>query len=393
MNNSAILNSRLYPRIGLDNAIKVNKAFESNNQFKGNLAEQLLLYDKIVFPTNDFGIVSILNNWLGYNVLVEALEEDIFSFIRSKGIMIYFNQGNGINFIIAKESQQKKFLWWQQSMFDDFEKSIYLQLSNSTNLNADEIKQLLPLIISKSRELTFDTEYYKKDFAKETYKDIQETPSFIKYFFDYYKVKDEKLDLLNLPGLKANEGRVSAIAPIKDPIDLLLKLAEINLEIAMSSFTGGIDIFTSEGANQLLATKFKRLGYSSNQIEGFLKLLDLNNIPDIETAVANNALSFEDIWEFRNNNESKQFRNWLRKINLEDLRELERLYVASITKKNIVEKFPSKIFRFCVTTAIGFVNPILGIITSVADSFGVDKIKTEYNPKLFFDKLSKLNTP
>lgn len=295
MNNSVILNSRLYPRIGLDNAFKVNKAFESNNQFKGNLAEQLFLYDKIVFPTNDFGIVSILNNWLGYNVLVEALEEDIFSFIRSKGIMIYFNQGNGINFIIAKESQQKKFLWWQHSMFDDFEKSIYLQLSNSTNLNADEIKQILPLIISKSKELTFDTKYYKKDFAKETYKDIQETPSFIKYFFDYYKVKDEKLDLLNLPGLKVNEGRVSAIAPIKDPIDLLLKLAEINLEIAMSSFTGGIDIFTSEGANQLLATKFKRLGYSSNQIDGFLKLLDLNNIPDIETAVANNALSFENI--------------------------------------------------------------------------------------------------
>lgn len=83
----------------------------------------------------------------------------------------------------------------------------------------------------------------------------------------------------------------------------------------------------------------------------------------------------------------------MRKINLEDLRELERLYVASITKKSIVEKIPSKIFRFCVTTAIGFVNPILGIITSVADSFGVDKITTEYNPKLFFDKLSKLITP
>ena len=123
--------------------------------------------------------------------------------------------------------------------------------------------------------------------------------------------------MLNLPGIDNNEGRVSAIAPIKDPIDLLLRLAETNLEISISSFMGGIDIFTSEGANQLLETKFKRLGYSNKQIDGFLRLLDLNNIPDIEFAIGKKSLSFQDIWKFRNSSESRQFRNWLRKILLD----------------------------------------------------------------------------
>jgi hypothetical protein len=395
MNRSSILNSRIYPRIGLDNASTINKYFEINNQYRGNLAEQLLLYDKIVFPTNDFGILSMLNNWLGYNVLIEALENDIFSFVRSKGIMIYFNRGQGINFIIAKESPQKEFLWWQHAMFGDFEKAIELQLTHSTTLKPNEIKKIIPLVIQKSKELTFDSGYYKSDFAKETYKDIQESPTFIKYFFDYYKRndKDEKIDLLNLPGLNADQGRVSAIAPIKDPIDLLLRLAETNLEISISSFMGGIDIFTSEGANQLLSTKFKRLGYTSKQIDGFITLLDLNNIPDIEIAISKNVLSFEDIWKFRNTNDSKQFRSWLRKISLDDLRELERMYVSCITKKNVIDKIPSKVLRFCITTAIGFINPLLGLATSALDTFGINKLNKEYNPKLFFDKLRNLNTP
>ncbi len=393
MQNSAILNSRLYPRIGFDNASKVNKSFENNSQFKGNLAEQLLLYDNIIFPTNDFGIVSILNNWLGPDMLREALENEVFSFVRSKGIMAYFNQGNGINFIIARESPDKKFLWWQHAMFGDFEKAIELQLSNSTDLKKDDIAILLPLVLARSKEIKFDSGYYKKDFAKETYQDIQENPLFNQYFFNYYNIKNGKLDLLDLPSIQKDEGRISSLLPINDPIDLMLRLAETNLEIAISSFLGGVDIFTSLGANQLMATKLKRLGYTPDQIDGFLTLLDLNSIPDIEAGITKNILSFEDIWHFRNSKKSKEFRKWLREINSNDLREIERIFVASITKESIVDKLPSKVLRFCVTTVAGIINPIFGLLASAADNFAIDKLKGNYNPKLFFDHLRKLNMP
>ena len=237
MSLATILNSRIYPRVGLDNAVFINKAFESNMQFKGNLAEHLMLYDKIVIPTNDFGIIPILINWLGYETFLETLKEDIFSFVRSKGIMVYLNRGHGINFVTLGESNKKKFLWWQDSMFGDIEKSIELQLKNSIEIKQPEIRKILSLVIPRSKELTFETEYYKKDFAKETYNDIIETPSLAQYFFNYYKIKKgERLDLLNLPGLNDNQVRVSAIAPIRDPIDLLLRIAEINLEIAISSY-------------------------------------------------------------------------------------------------------------------------------------------------------------
>ena len=165
-------------------------------------------------------------------------------------------------------------------------------MKNSIEIKQPEIRKILSLVIPRSKELTFETEYYKKDFAKETYNDIIETPSLAQYFFNYYKIKKgERLDLLNLPGLNDNQVRVSAIAPIRDPIDLLLRIAEINLEIAISSYMGGIDLFTSQSASKLLETKFKRLGFTNKQIEGFITLLDLNNIPDIEDAIVKNIIS------------------------------------------------------------------------------------------------------
>ena len=119
----------------------------------------------------------------------------------------------------------------------------------------------------------------------------------------------------------------------------------------------------------------------------------MNNIPDIEDAIVKNIISMKDIWKFRNSNESIKFRKWLLESDFENKRELEKLFVSSIGKKNVVDRIPSKVLRFSITAVTGIVNPLLGILSSFVDSFVANKIKADYNPKLFFDNLRKITIP
>ena len=60
MQSDTILDSFLYIRLDLNHTDKANGEFRKDASKKGHLANQLLLYDQIVIPTKDFGIVPIL---------------------------------------------------------------------------------------------------------------------------------------------------------------------------------------------------------------------------------------------------------------------------------------------------------------------------------------------
>ena len=66
MPREKILNAKVWPRIGLDHAPSKNSQLLLNNSYKAELAVQLLLYDQVVIPTNDFGIIPILESWMGH---------------------------------------------------------------------------------------------------------------------------------------------------------------------------------------------------------------------------------------------------------------------------------------------------------------------------------------
>jgi hypothetical protein len=62
MKSDSIIDSRLFIRLDLDISLKINLLFQINLSNVSHLANQLLLYEKIVIPTKDFGIVPILIN-------------------------------------------------------------------------------------------------------------------------------------------------------------------------------------------------------------------------------------------------------------------------------------------------------------------------------------------
>ena len=260
--NDTILDGRLWPRIGLDYAPQINLDFQNDASNRSHLASQLLLYDRILFPTNDFGIAAALINWLGFDLFSEALEQNVFSFMRTTSFLGYSANGVGLSFLSMKPSPMAKHnKWWQQAMFGQFDQSAELQLKNlCTSVASSDLQKVLPNLLSSTTELTFDDDYFKKDFQHECYADITKNRKFSNFVFEHLDSEVNHIDLVNLPGIEDNKVRVSALGKITDPIGLVLRVAEANLEMFMASFSGGSDLFAAEGAHNLIENKVTRSG-------------------------------------------------------------------------------------------------------------------------------------
>jgi hypothetical protein len=148
--------------------------------------------------------------------------------------------------------------------------------------------------------------------------------------------------LNRLPEVGPDQMRVSGIEVINDPVDFILRIEEINLEMAISVQAQNADIYTSEKTEKILKSKIERCAGGHDVVEGFMRLLELINVPDIENAIISNNLSFDDVLKVRSSRNGTMFREWLQKAEVEEARDLEKAYVASLQDVPLVNSFPVK---------------------------------------------------
>jgi len=389
MNGKEIVDSRLFIRLDASSSPPNNLAFAENLNNKAHLASQLLLYDTILIPTTDFGIIRSLISWLGLDIFREAIKESAIKFIRRKGILAYVGGGLGISTIAIERGTRNDWEWWQEALFSEDGTSIELQLNDiNPNVSSRQKRIVIRDINRQVIHLNYDNDFFIKNIAKESYKDIINSP-----LLKQISIKlggDQKIiDLEHL--IEADKAQVlRQDGEINQPAELVLRVAEINMEILMAVQSGNADLLTSQGAEKLLKEKMLRIGINKSLLDSFLSLTDLNNIPDIRPAIIDNSITIQEIWKLRQTNKSKSFRKWLREVGSKDSRELEKAYVEVLGKSTLSDSLPLRGLRFAATTLSGIANPIAGLAISIADSFFLDKYLNGYSPKLFLDDLQQL---
>ena len=390
MTSDTILDSLLYIRLDLDHSDKANGQFRTDATKKAHLASQLLLYDRVVLPTKDFGIIPILIDWLGTDGLVEALEQSVLGFAHLPSIMGYAGNGNGIGMFAVHGSDKLRFQWWQDAMFGPMEEAPELQMKHKCPfIDSQERSRLVQNILSSSKEINGENELFMKAIAHESYSDIIADAGLSSFVLLHEPPGATSAKLPRLTGVNPNQIRVLSLKHIRDGIDVVLRVADINLGILVAQIYGQCDIGTSEGAERLLASKLSRSGIKPSLASKFVSLHELSEVPDIRLAVSSGSASVGDILTLRNTRASKEFRKWLRNAEAQDGRELERLYVRTLAGSSLSRSLPFRILRFALTTAAGLI-PFVGPLVSVVDSFFVDKWIHGYSPKLFLDQLGRL---
>lgn len=390
MNRSAILNGNICPRIGLDHAPTKNLELLRNISSKAKLAAQFLVYDRVVIPTGDLGIVPILVDWMGLSTFYDALESDSIKFLRHNKSLAYTGNGGGLGLFTVGEGGSRKFEWWQTAMYGQTPDALELQLQNSCpDLAEVDRTKLFDLALSKTDEFEIENDVFIREVMRESFEDVSNTEELAAAVLSYHQ-DGQRLDLARLPGVAPNEMRVCGIENPNDAVDLVLRVAEINLDIRMATQAGNVDLLTSERTASVLKSKLKRFRLSPEVLEGFIKLLALTNVPNIEGAIIDSSLSFDDIWKARSSKNAVEFRKWIRMAEITDAEELSKAYVANLENVGTVGSFPVKSLRFLVTTAVGIFSPIAGLAIGSADSFFLDKWMSGYAPKLFIDEMRSL---
>jgi len=233
-------------------------------------------------------------------------------------------------------------------------------------------------------------DFYKK-VAEETYKDIKGSDKLASFVSSFYKDSIDNIDLANLKDIPSNQTEfLNADGRITHPKDLILRVAEINLDL-LTAFVSDIPTVSlpADGMH-LVDTKLIRSGFTKERVQDFIKLLSLNNVPDIRPAIESGELSVGDIWRLRQSPNGQKFREWIGKADPKDADELTKIYISSLKNRPFISNMPARMIRYVLTSAVGMINPGLGTTLGMVDSFFVEEILSGFAPKLFLDDLSKL---
>ena len=396
--SNAIVDSRLHVKHDLGRADLRNAQFFGQPANRAHLGSQLLLYDHVIIPTNDFAVVPALIEWLGQEHFEAALDCGAISFLRRMGLLGYAGNGNGICAFDIRDNPERPFLfWWQKALFGDLAEAIELQLTHGVpSLTKRQRDSLVRTIEVRSQPLTYDNNFFIKNIEQESYRDVRDTPELASYVMRLVKAaghpQDQPIDLQRLPDVAPTGLQLASDGEVLIATDLVVWVAETNMEIALAYLAGGADLHVSSGAEVILRRKLLRSGMLAVVPDGFARLLELNRIPDIRVAIASGTLPLSDIWDLRQKRPARRFRQWLADAEPKTSRDLERLYVESLGRTSLVQSLPARVIRFALTTAVGAV-PILGVALGVIDSFFVEKYLAGYRPKLMIDEIRKLLPP
>ena len=123
------------------------------------------------------------------------------------------------------------------------------------------------------------------------------SPSLIEMVKKHGKKRpDGSINLERLEEVPSNQTRVLRNdGQLTDIADLVLRVAEINMEIVMAAQTQNADLFTSQGADKFLRQKLIRSKVPQKLLNGFFKLLDLTKTPDIRPAVEKETYFIRDL--------------------------------------------------------------------------------------------------
>lgn len=209
MGADSIIDSRLWVRLDLDASLKANSFFHTSSQPRVHLAAQLLLYDRLVIPTKDFGIIPILVSWMGLSTFRNALETNSLAFVRPKSLLGYAGNGNGISGFEILDTPKKPFNWHQASVFGAMEDAPDLQLRYQCPFLArGERAKLVELILKQSKPLGWDNDLFMKSIVHETYTDVAQSSELLRFVVAHEPKGTQSARLTHLAGVAPNQFRV-----------------------------------------------------------------------------------------------------------------------------------------------------------------------------------------
>ena len=373
----------IHPEL-IDQLPRIHTLIGDRPAILGMLADRLFLYDRVVIPTADFSIAPVLVGWLGDGLLTELLDSGALSFLRYRERLGYGSDGIGLATYRIEPPDRHPRNTRQDTPIADSDVATDVWLAEALpDLKGQNRARLVSAVVEHTDELA-EIPDFDKNVAHETYMDALNSPLLRRLF------GMRSTHLTRLQGIGPNQMR--AFAPQAnygkrtDEIDTLLGMAAANFELYLAHLSGADDVALDPSIQKFLTGKAERALKSLDLARGFVEILDLNDLPDLATAVASRRLSPAEVWRIRNSENGIQFRRWFHEHVRDEPERAVKEYVAALGTQSWMDSIPAKVLRFVLTNSASLV-PAAGVIASAIDSFLLDRIAKGYSPKYVIDDL------
>src|ERR1700737_3094542 len=233
-----------------------------------SLIESLLLFDRIVIPTNDYMPLALIVGVFGDQATSLMLESEAIQFARFAGMVCYVGNGGGIRTAKIQSGDERKYRWSSASS-EEAARTALEGLNTSFDRAALRQKALKETI-----EFSIDVE--NEGFSKSVYDEVARMPHIL--------AATGRIELNRLPGIEPTGVRVLGSFPdIDKPDDIsqVLRTAQACLGERPAGIPSCDDIFTSSQGGELFKFEMNRFSKDHDLSEGYNKLIELAELPDV----------------------------------------------------------------------------------------------------------------
>lgn len=339
------------------------------------LCEQLLLHDQIIIPTNDYLTAAGLIALFGERTVIDLLESDQLRFIRLRGLFGYV-RGSGRDGSITTFEDPKA----QRPQDSPIESSIAAGL-NAIQLPLTERSKLANLLAEKSHPM--ELSQVLRTVRDNAYADLRHTP----LWNDAYTF--HKPGLLKLPGMQKNQVRV--LGPTTDasgnPVDALLALTLTNIELYLSKQFSCISMSTGSPVGDCIELKLSQLKRDHPARSRLWSFLEVTNVPNLAAVTLADPTRFADLLKLTQSRNARIFREWFHQMAPLEEKEVYAHYIDLLHDVPWAQTAPVKALRFAISLGLDSADPALGKVTSVLDTFLLDRLLRGNSAKYFIEDL------
>lgn len=305
---------------------------------------------------------------------MELLEEQRLQFVRMQGAMVYM-RGTGpdgaLLTMTAPDGKIANSAELPQAI------KLGLQVAQGKLRDFGKLQSLL-----EKQSINEDTRFVVGAIADATYQDFRQSRHWRKFYSD---PDPKKLQLLSIA--KTSGKVLGSMARKDNPVDILLSLAQNNVELHLAQKYECCSTSTSSPLGESIGLKIDRLTKNQVNQKDLWRLFEVNDVPDVSPALLGDKDSFRKFIRLTKKSNAQDFRKWFHSVTANNEADVIREYVSILKSVPTVGKTPMKSLRFAITTALGVV-PILGTVAGFLDTFIIEKILKGKSPRYFIEDFS-----
>lgn len=345
--------------------------------------ENVLLYDKVIVPTQDFMSLTLLLGVLGERTLLELLSTNSLKFLRVNGAFCYIGNGGGIKTynISASNGSLKPFC-------APIDEAISWALGGLKEKHKDPA--LLKAVLDVTTEVK--ASLFMEEVRHETYMDVLNS----NYLRNIFAIRNRNMD--HLVGVGPKSVRIYGGPDVDsrkgDEIDTVLLLAATNLEFRLMDEAKCEDLATSNPVGHVLKAKAERCFREQTAVEAFTILREIVDVPDIGHGVLENQVDIKNLLRIKQSRDGEEFRKWFHSHCRGDAKYIAKEYIELLKQLPRIHSLPMRVLRFISTAIIGAIpcaGALLGPVAGVVDSFFLEQWLRGSSPKFFIENLKQIS--